>query len=500
MRETIFRLTLGWLAMLLTLQTAWAEPRGTFRHAHDVGSGALATLDPIAKGRILQITEKIMNRLIRPGPDGRPAPDLAVAWHANDAGTVWTLRLRDGVSFHDGSGFDAADVAYSLNRVLDPERDSPARAVIGMISTVETPDPLTVRLTLSSTFADLPLQLMDPRLRMIPEGSGETIGRTGTGTGPFRVRSFDADGITVLEANTDYWEGPPKLARIEVIGIPDANTRLQAFLAGQIDMERGIKPLMRRALMRSDRYVVQDIPTGNWSGLVFRTDVAPFDNPRVRRAIRMVVDREEMLKLALDGGGVISCDTPVAPQDQYRAKMACPPDIAGARALLAEAGYPDGIDVPLHVAPLDTVWSAMAVVLQDQAAKAGIRIEIVNAAADGYWSEVWMKKDAFATSWGARPADQALNEAFHSQAKWNESHFVDPEFDRMMARARGEVDFDERRMYYIAAQEYLAQMSGTLIPFHRTQLVGLQPRVRNIDPFKSDRIRWHMVEVGEANF
>jgi peptide/nickel transport system substrate-binding protein len=482
-------------ALICAGSLAQAEPTGTFRFAHDVGSGTLSSLDPIASGRILAVTEKLMNRLVRPGVEGVPQPDLAIAWSTNEDGTEWTFFLRDGVTFHDGSTFDAQDVVYSLNRILDPESDSPARAVISMVSRVEATDDMTVRITLESTFADLPLQLMDPRLRIIPEGSGDSIAHTGIGTGPFKVEKFDADGVTVLTAFDAYWEGEPKLARMEVIGIPDANTRLQAFLAGQLDMARGIRPLVRRALMRSDKYVVQEIATGNWSGLVFRNDVPPFDDVRVRRALRMVVDREEMLKLALDGGGILACDTPVAPSDQYRADLDCPRDVEGAKALLADAGYPDGLQVKIHVAGIDTAWEAMALVFQDHAAAAGIDVKIINASADGYWSEVWMKKDAFATSWGERPGDQALNEPFQSQAKWNESYFADYTFDHKMARARQELDFFERRNYYIDAQKYLFERSGTLIPFHRTQLVGLSPRVKNLPAFKSDRIRWHEVSV-----
>ncbi len=463
--------------------------------AHDVGSGGLSNLDPIDKGRVLQITEKTMNRLIRPNAEGRPSPDLAKSWSTNEDGTVWTLNLRSDVRFHDGTTFDADDVVYSLNRILDPQRDSPARSVIGMVKSVHAKDTATVKLTLHAAFADLPLQLMDARLRMIPEGSDDTIAKTGIGTGPFKISKFDADGITVLEANEDYWEGAPKLNRIELIGIPDSNTRLQAFLAGQLDMERGVKPLMRRALLRSDRYVVQDIPTGNWSGLVFRTDVAPFDDVRVRRALRLVVDREEMLKLALDGGGIISCDTPVAPNDQYRGEQNCPQDIEQAKALLAEAGYPDGLTIKLHVAPIDGIWSSMAVVFQQQAAKAGIKVKIVNAAADGYWSEVWMKKDMFATSWGERPAHQALSEAFSSEAKWNESYLSDHNFDFALERAQAELDFYDRKQAYIEVQDYLAEISGTLIPFHRSQLVALSPRVKNVPAVKSDRILWHEVDV-----
>ena len=472
-----------------------AAPTGTFRHAHNVGFGAQSSLDPASNGRVLQIIEKIQSRLVRPGRGGKPEPDLATAWEPNEDGTVWTFHIRDGVRFHDGSALDAGDVVYSIKRVIDPDYGSPARAAVKMIEHIEATGPLTVRMRLGSTFADLPLQLMDPRLRIIPEGSGETVDQTGIGTGPFKVEKFDPDGITVLTAYEGYWEGPPALARVEVIGVPDAQARLQAFLSGQLDMERGIAPVLRRALDKSLRYQLLEIPTGNWMGLAFRTDMAPFDDPRVRRALRLVVDRDEMLDLALDGGGVVSCDTPVAPNDQYRAEMRCPPDPERARALLAEAGHPDGIDVDIYVSSLDPSWPVIGVAYQEQAAKAGIRVNVVNAAADGYWSTVWMKKPAFTTSWGERPADQALNEAFHSSAKWNESHYSNPEFDRLLEAARAELNFAKRRALYIKAQDYLAKTSGTLIPFHVTQLVVLSNRVTHFDPVPNDALRWHLVAV-----
>lgn len=472
-----------------------AAPTGTFRHAHNVGFGAQSSLDPASNGRVLQIIEKIQSRLVRPGRGGKPEPDLATAWEPNEDGTVWTFHIREGVRFHDGSALGAGDVVYSIKRVIDPDYGSPARAAVKMIEHIEATGPLTVRMRLESTFADLPLQLMDPRLRIIPEGSGETVDQSGIGTGPFKVEKFDPDGITVLSAYHDYWEGPPALARIEVIGVPDAQARLQAFLSGQLDMERGIAPVLRRALDKSLRYQLLEIPTGNWMGLAFRTDMAPFDDPRVRRALRLVVDRDEMLDLALDGGGVVACDTPVAPNDQYRADMRCPPDPERARALLTEAGHPDGIDVDIHVSSLDPSWPVIGVTYQEQAAEAGIRVNVVNAAADGYWSTVWMKKPAFTTSWGERPADQALNEAFHSSAKWNESHYSNPEFDRLLEAARAELNFTKRRALYIRAQDYLAKTSGTLIPFHVTQLVVLSNRVTHFDPVPNDALRWHLVAV-----
>lgn len=474
---------------------ATAEPTGTFRQAHEYGFGAQSSLDPISKGRVFQITEKIMNRLVRPGLDGKPEPDLATSWEANEDATVWTFHLREGVTFHDGSTFEAGDVVYSLNRVLDPESDSPARSAVKMITGVEATDDMTVQITLDTPFADMPLQLMDYRLRMLNEGSGDTVATTGNGTGPFKVETFDAEGTTVLVANPDYWEGPPGVARMEVIGIADGQARLQALLGGQIDMERGITAQQEVMLTGSDKFYVQVIPTGNWRGLVFRTDVEPFSDVRVRKAVRLAADRDELVKLVLGGQGVVACDTPVEPNDQYRADLSCPQDIEQAKALLAEAGHPDGIDIDVHVATLEPTWPTLAVAYQEQAAAAGIRVNVVQAPTDGYWSEVWMKKDVVATRWNERPADQALHEIYLSSAKWNESYFKDETFDAMLAEARRELDFDKRKAIYVKAQEYLWENAGTLIPYTVTKLVGVSSRVHNLDEVKNDAVRWHKITV-----
>ncbi|KLN59050.1 peptide ABC transporter substrate-binding protein [Kiloniella spongiae] len=482
-------------AALLTTSVAFAESSGTFRQAYEYGYGAKSNLDPISNARVFQITEKIMNRLVRPGLDGKPSPDLAVDWSTNEDATVWTFKLRKGVTFHDGSSFDAMDVLYSLNRVLDPEADSPARSAVKMIQSLEAIDAQTVKIILNTPFADMPLQLMDYRLRMIPENSGDTIATSGIGTGPFKVEKFDAEGTTILAANENYWEGAPGVARMEIIAIPDGQARLQALLGGQIDMERGITPQQRVMISGSDKFTIQEIPTGNWQGLVFRTDVEPYSDPRVRKALRLVADRRALVDLVLGGGGVVSCDTPVEPNDQYRASISCPQNIEGAKALLAEAGYPDGLEINVHVATLEPTWPILAVAYQAQAEKAGIRVNVVQTPTDGFWNEVWMKKDIYATRWNERPADQVLHEVYLSTAKWNESYFKDEVFDKMLSDARRELEFEKRRALYVAAQEYLWENAGTLIPYHVTRFVGVSSRVSNLDNVKNDAVRWNLITV-----
>ena len=474
---------------------------GTFRQSHDLGFGAgQVDVDPASKGRFWQVTEKTMSRLVRPAVSGEPEPNLAAEWSANEAATEWTFKLREGVKFHDGSDFEAADVVYSLEHIRDPEFDSPAASVIAMVETIAAVDRLTVKMTLSAPYADLPLQLMDYRIRMIPEGSVDTIGTTGIGTGPFILVTLDPEGTTVLKANPDYWEGPPGVETIEIIGIADAQARVQALLGGQIDvLGYGDLSGQQLALFESNpKFKVQSVPTGDWLGIVFRTDTEPFTDARLRKALRIATDRQALVDLVLGpGGGIVTCDHPVWTGDQYRAPFDCQPQVEEAKRLLAEAGYADGIEFDLTTSNIDPRFITLAEVYQQQVAKAGIKVNIIMAPSDGYWSEVWRKESVVTTRWGQRPADQILNEDYRGGAPWNETYWNRPDFDELLDKARKELDFEKRRDLYYQLQRILYEEGGSLIPFHVNQAIATTARVSGIQAVFADAVRYHLVHVSD---
>ena len=481
--------------------TAAQAQSGTFRQSHDVGMGVeMIDVDPSSEGRFWQVTEKTMSRLVRPGVSGKPEPNLATSWSTSDDATEWIFKLRDGVKFHDGSDFDAGDVVYSLNHIRDPERASPAASVIAMVDKIEAVDPLTVKMTLSAPYADLALQLMDYRIRIIPEGSADTIATSGIGTGPFIQVTLDPEGTTVLKANPDYWEGPPGVETIEIIGIPDTQARVQALLAGQIDMlGYGDLSGQQLALFKNNsKFKVLSVKTGDWIGIVFRTDTAPFTDARVRKALRIAADRQAIIDLVLGpGGGVVTCDHPVWTGDQYRAPFDCPQQIDEAKRLLTEAGYPDGIEFDVTTSDLRSTWVDMVQVYQQQVAEAGIKVNLVKAPADGYWSEVWMKEPVVTTSWGQRPADQILNEDYRGGAPWNETFWNRADFDKLLDQAREELDFDKRKALYHQLQRILYEEGGSFIPFHVNQAVATTARVSGLQAVFADAIRYHLVHVSD---
>jgi peptide/nickel transport system substrate-binding protein len=195
------------------------------------------------------------------------------------------------------------------------------------------------------------------------------------------------------------------------------------------------------------------------------------------------------------GAATVSCDTPVAPSDQYRMEKNCPPQPATAKKLLKEAGYPDGIDMTIHVSTKEPTWPTIAEVLQQQFAKANIRADIQMTPSKSYWNETWMKKAVAMTRWNERPADSILHEAYHSEAKWNESFYKSASFDKNLAEARGELNFNKRKKAYINAQKTLWEESGTMIPYHVSRLVVTSSKVKNLDEVEYFSIRWHTVSV-----
>ena len=206
MKNIIKMISVSLISLLVAFSPANASS-GVFKLSHDLGFGKDTNLDAITKGRLFQVVIMTQNRLVRKNLDGVTSPELATDWSGNSDATEWTFNLRKGVKFHDGSDFDAEDVKYSLMRVKDPDIGSPAKKSMSSVTDIEVVDSHTVKMKLNTSFADFPLLLTDYRLRMIPSGSGDTIGQTGIGTGPFIVDKFDAEGTTILKANPDYWEG-----------------------------------------------------------------------------------------------------------------------------------------------------------------------------------------------------------------------------------------------------------------------------------------------------
>ena len=474
----------------------------TLRIPHELGFGGSESLDPISPNRFYQTNQTLYSRLVRQDNEGRIVPDLAVGWEPSPDAKVWTFSLRDGVTFHNGNAFTAEDVVFSLTRIKSEEIDSPVKAGLSIVESVEAADPATVRVTLKSAHADFPLLLMDYRVRILDsETCGNDMTRvceTGVGTGPFKLVSLDAAGTTVLERFDGYWEGPAEVEKLEIIAIADQQAQVAALQAGQIDMVTSITGQQKPLFADAERYVIQSVPTGRWVGFAMRTDTAPFDDPRVRKGLRILADRDGMGKLVFGAGGfTVSCDHPVWSGDQYRADIDCGQNIAEAKRLFEEAGHAGGLAVELFVSDISEGAMRMAEVYQAQARAAGVNVDLVVAPADGYWSDTWMKESFVATSWSQRPADQILNEAYRSTASWNETFWKDAAFDEKLDGARQELSFDGRKQLYGDIQQQLFEEGGSFIPFHQNTTRVISARLSGLPEVEDFTIRYQDIAKSE---
>ncbi len=427
--------------------------------------GGKENLDFTDPARFYPLIALLFDRLTEPtGNTMAPAPSLAESWEANDKGDVWTFHLRKDVKFHDGKPLTSADVAYSVNHWKSGEK-SVLASTFGAVDTVETPDDYTVVFKLTAPNFEFPQLTMDYRARIVQKDAFPGVLTSGIGSGPFKLEKLDVQGVTNVVANDDYWGGKPGLAGIEIYTIADVQASLQALQSGQIDF--GQVTLAESKLFDGNAdYVVTQIPSGNWSGFVMRTDIEPFNKAALRQAMRMVVDRQAMMDLVLGGAGTISCDTAVMPGDPYQLAD-CPDggqDIEGAKAKLAEAGYPNGFEIDLYTSDMVAEWNQMAEIYQQQASLAGIKVNLVTAPAAGFYTDTWMVKPFVMTNWNERSAVQALNEIYRG-GSWNETYWNVPDFDALLDKGASDPNADARKQAYMDAQQMLHEEGGAIIPF-----------------------------------
>ena len=459
---------------------------GTHRTTHENWWAGMEQLDPASPLLWPPPIFVLWDHLVVKNLDtGVPGPGLATSWEANEDATRWTFDLRQGVTHSDGTPLTAADVVYSTQRHLDPNIGSGLRAELGIIDPemFETPDNNTVVFNLNSGHVDFPLQLSNDHFRIVPDGSGDSIRETGIGTGPFTLESADPDGISVFNARDDYWGGTPLLGKITVVSIGDGDARINAALAGQTDLVGQITSITasQASLFEGDPdFYIQENSRGQIQILAMIVTESPFDDVRVRQALKMVVDPEEMIAVIAQGHGVPSCNNPAGPSDQYYLPLECLQDIEGARALLAEAGYPDGLTIELETSNLNPMFIPLATVYREQAAEAGITVNINQVPADGYWGSTWLVHPFSSSYYNDKPIDSFISQTLLCGGSWNETFWCNEQHDALQDAARAELDFNARKALYQQAQQLIADDGGMISPFFANFIRAINVRLQGV--------------------
>ena len=386
---------------------------------------AHSTFDPhvVNDNPDIQLSRQAYDNLILRDPDDLSLiPMLAKSWESNDDLTQFTFHLRPGVKFHHGKEFTAEDVVYSFERLLDPDVGSPIAATLDFVSNVVAVDQLTVRFELDRPNSYLPDLMALYHARIIPSDiDPQRLANEEFGTGPFILKEHVVGERIAMVRNSDYWwEGYPYLDQLIFFYIATSETRAEALKSGAVDVIFDLDASSVNALEAHPETRVSESASASYLNLAMDMRVEPFDDILVRKALQAATDREAILQAAQFGKGSIAYDHPVPVTDPHfweGSKEAVPPyDVERAKALLAEAGYRDGVDLTLYTSTSGGTMVQMAVAFKESAAPAGIRVKIQRVPEDAFWSDVWMVRPFTTVWWDGRTPDEAFSVVYKSDA------------------------------------------------------------------------------------
>lgn len=404
--------------------------------------------------------------LVLPSPeDGSPQPVLAESWESSDDATEWRFAIRKGVTFHNGKELEPEDVAQTIRRHSDDATQSAALGVVRDIRDVSV-DGNNVVFKLTSGNADLPLLLTDYHLIIQPNG-GYDDPAAGIGTGPYQVE-VDEPGVRHVSTKYDgYWNDDiGHVASVEVIVMNDATARTSALQSGQVHIINRVEPRTVALLARMPGVFIESVPSKGHYVFIMHCNTAPFDNHDLRMALKLAIDREQMVDQILMGHASIGNDFPISPSyalypDGIEQRAYDPEEAAfhfkrsghSGSVLLrtSEVAFPGAVDA--------------ALLFKQQAQAAGIDIEVQREPGDGYWTEVWNAQPFSASYWGGRPTqDSMYSTAYTSGADWNDTRFFDEGFDELIVRARAELDDAKRAEMYREAALKVREDGGLILP------------------------------------
>jgi peptide/nickel transport system substrate-binding protein len=472
-----------------------------------IGMGVQEVKNPHAYNWVqpANIATQVMGRLAVINQDNISEPWLCESWQASDDLRTWTFKLRD-LKWHNGRRFTAADVVWNLQHILDPatgsssvglmkgymldeydtgKKDKDGKAVMSTrlwdANAIEKVDDRTVRLNLKVPQLAIPEHL-DHYTNMIldpAEGGEFKVGSNGLGA--FTLAEHQVGIKAVLQARKEpFFRGGPHIDRLEFIDVgEDPSANIAALASKQVHGLYQVDTGQHEILKRIPHAAVHEVATSATAVVQLIIDRKPFDHPKVRLAMRYGMDSNRVLELAQRGLGLAAEHHFVCPIHPDYAKLPeMKRDPAKAKKLLAEAGYPDGVEFQINVKK-DPAWEIAAVqAMVEQWKEAGIRAKINVMPSAQFW-DVWDKFDCGFVEWAHRPLGfMVLSLGFRSGVPWNPTKFADREFDDLLTKAEGTLDLEQRRAL-MKQVEVIMQGRGPICqPVWRSLITGMDKRVK----------------------
>jgi peptide/nickel transport system substrate-binding protein len=474
----------GSVATLATTAHAQTPRKGGRIRVAGTASGVNDTLDPAKQSNHTDYCRGYMfyNGLTSLDGTLTPQPSLAEEFTTQDART-WVFKLRRGVSFHDGKPLTPADVVFSMMRHKDAATASRAKVLADQIESVTATGPNEVTFTLTAPNADLPVILGTYHFHIVKEGTTDFT--AGIGTGPYKVKEFKPGVRSIAVRNENYWKpNRPYLDEIEFVGITDESARVNALLAGQVDLIGAVDPRSVERVKATGKHAIFETRSVSYTDLIVRLDRSPGSNRDFVLALKHLLNREQMVRTIQLGHGVVANDQPIAATNRFHFKGLAqrPYDPEKAKWHLQRADI-GSTTIPVVASPAATSSVEMALVLQQAARQIGLNLEVKRMPADGYWSTHWMKHPVGFGNINARPsADLALTLFFKSDTPWNEAGWKNEKFDQLLVAARGETDAAKRAQMYADMQVMIHNEGGIGIPMFISSFDGHNGKLKGLSP------------------
>lgn len=500
LRQFTRRFFISAVAASATMLAASTLPAAAQKNVLRYATGTDAqTLDPqfVTDIPTSRVVTKLHETLVYPDADGNMQAVLAESWTVSDDKLSWTFKLREGVMFHDGTPFNAEAVKFTFDRILTKENGSPRASSAAAIDTVEVVDEYTVIIKTKVPFAPLLAQLSAYNLAIISPKAGVALkneySKAPAGTGPFTLGPWTpGEKLTVLR-NDNYWGEKAKLDAVEFSVVPEDSARVLMLLSGETDLVSNIPPIMVDRLAGAPGVKVIEETGFRSIYVAFNFNMKPFDDLRVRQAMAHAINTKTLLagvmnNLGTPGGGLESSVIPgSAAIDPY------PYDPERARALLAEAGLPDGFTTDFYLTTgRYTNDRQLGEAIQAQLAEVGIKVNLQSPEFGTYISMLDAKDKIpmFLLGKGSPTGDPdfTLTINVSTEGSGNYGNYSSKVIDDLLLAQRGTVDVEERR-------EMLRQILQTayddvpwIVLFYENQIFGQRDNVKGVQVLPNENV------------
>ncbi|GGW57491.1 ABC transporter substrate-binding protein [Streptomyces galilaeus] len=447
------------------------------------GGGASETLDPHLANLFADAAraKALYDKLADFGADLSAQPRLAASWEPDKTLARWKVTLRQA-TFHDGRPVTAKDVLYSYRRIADPKQAYRAKASLEPIDldASRATGERVIEFVLKRPTAEFPNVLAAFGAYVVPENATD-FDKKPVGSGPFRFVSFAPGRSAVFRRNDAYWDGAPHLDELELVVVNEESARVNALLGGQIEYAHELAPTTARAHEGKGQIEIVRLRGSAMQAFCMKTDRAPFDDKRVREAFFLIADRQELVDGALSGAGVVGNDLFGKGYEYYadglpqRAQ-----DLDKARALLKQAGA-EKLKVTLDTSAVAAGFTEAAGIFRDQAAKAGVTVDVKVGSKDSYWKDILDSGTLCCYRSGAMPIEAHISQRLLTDSTTNATKWKHKDFDALYQQAQATRDKAGRAAVYERMQRRLYAEGGFLIWGFADWIIGTARAMKGVE-------------------